>query len=379
MINHLSVITPNYPISGFVERGAFVANLVEEWITLGKAVDVIAPISYPTYFRSLLSFDKNKIDAPGNHVYEPKYLSLSDKRIFSLNLAKINSNCFVSAVLDIASKANKPDAYYGKFLMSGGLAVSRLSLKYKKPSFVDLGESYNLESMCQQDLELAKYTLKSLSGAIVVSERLEAEIINLGMDKSKVLYLPNGINNSRFKPLDKMECRKKLLLPEDKFISIFVGHFIERKGPLRVLKAMELTGLPIYGVFIGRGNLPPHNLILKAGSVPNDELPMWLNAADVFVLPTLAEGNCNAINEAMGCGLPVISSDIPDIKSQLSSQNAVLIDPLNIKALSDSLKDLYLNSDKRTSMSSESLKIVANNSLSFRAKNIIGFMEDMVS
>ena len=77
--------------------------------------------------------------------------------------------------------------------------------------------------------------------------------------------------------------------------------------------------------------------------MPNEYLPVWLNAADVFVLPTTAEGSCNAISEAIFCGLPVISSDIPEIREQVPTGKAILINPLDIQAMADAIREVKSN------------------------------------
>lgn len=58
-------------------------------------------------------------------------------------------------------------------------------------------------------------------------------------------------------PLDKRTAREKLGLPKEKFIVAFTGHFIERKGPMRVLAAIQQAGSNFGGVFLGQGPQVP--------------------------------------------------------------------------------------------------------------------------
>ena len=81
-----------------------------------------------------------------------------------------------------------------------------------------------------------------------------------------------------------------------------------------------------------------------------------MNAADVFVLPTLAEGCCNAILEAMACGLPIISSNLPFNWDILNDKNSILIDPNNINQIADAIQRLRDSPKLRSEMSEEALK-----------------------
>jgi glycosyltransferase involved in cell wall biosynthesis len=151
------------------------------------------------------------------------------------------------------------------------------------------------------------------------------------MDPNKVLMIPNAVDTTKFYPMDKNTVRERLGLPRDVMIVIFVGHFINRKGPDRLLKAMELLPSDYRCVFIGEGEIKLAGpRVLFCGRVPNDKLNEWLNAANVFCLPTLAEGSCNAIEEARAVGLPIVTSNIPDITDFNSSADYVLVDPMSV-------------------------------------------------
>jgi len=95
----------------------------------------------------------------------------------------------------------------------------------------------------------------------------------------------------------------------------------------------------------------------------------------VFVLPTLAEGCSNAIVEAMACGLPIISSDLPFNKDILDNQNSILVDPMNINKIALTIKELKENPQKRKEMSDFSIIKVKELSLGNRAYKILCFIQ----
>src|SRR5690606_29249014 len=80
---------------------------------------------------------------------------------------------------------------------------------------------------------------------------------------------------------------------------------------------------------------------------PNNALPSIINAFDIFVLPTLAEGHCNVIEEVKACCVPIISSQGTTVEQQLSGGQGVLVNPLSIDELSQAIQELMCNSSKR--------------------------------
>jgi teichuronic acid biosynthesis glycosyltransferase TuaC len=147
---------------------------------------------------------------------------------------------------------------------------------------------------------------------------------------------------------------------------------------LRVLNA--ITRLDnVKGVFIGKGEqVPEGSAVIFADKLNNDDIPKYLSACDVFVLPTLNEGSCNAIIEAMACGLPIVSSTIDSIKEQVPADCGLLVDPLDIDELEKVL--LRLKSDKEllTVLSGNSLKYALNFSNSKRVARIIELFKSLI-
>ena len=346
-LRNILYITPNYPIPEFPERGAFVDNLLREFLEAGVYSTVISPASIANKMRYYYA-KKHEITLAAERIYRPYFMSYSNLKIGPINTGEISRTSFVKACCR-PFQYGKIDVAIGKFLLSGGSAAVEISKKLGIPAFADIGESRSFLKLNNDERKASIETLSHLSGMYCVSSRLADELVILGADPSKIIIVPNTVDQSRFFPMDKYICRNHLGLdPRDKIV-IFVGHFVERKGPMRVLHAMKKLPSEYRVIFLGQGTQKPSGeRVIYAGSVPNSELPQWLNAADIFCLPTLAEGHCNAIEEAKACGLPVVSSNIKSVIEQLKNHTAITVDPQSIDDIGNAIFEFGANPRPRS-------------------------------
>jgi len=138
-----------------------------------------------------------------------------------------------------------------------------------------------------------------------------------------------GVDLARFRPMDKGEIRKKLGLPENAKVVFAVGRFVEKKGFEYLIGAMRL--LKTKGVVCAIGGFGPLEGEFKeaaekaglAGSVifpgklsNKEDVPFWINAADIFVVPSIVDSNGETETlgivaiEGIACGRPVIASAV---------------------------------------------------------------------
>jgi glycosyltransferase involved in cell wall biosynthesis len=117
--------------------------------------------------------------------------------------------------------------------------------------------------------------------------------------------------------------------------------------------------------------------VLFQGEVPHEDVPIWLSAADVFVLPTLNEGCSNAILEALFCGLPIVSSDLPFNHDILDDQVAVLVDPQDVQAITQAVFALVDSTERRLAMSQAALQRSKSFRLADRARNVLAFLQGL--
>jgi teichuronic acid biosynthesis glycosyltransferase TuaC len=218
-----------------------------------------------------------------------------------------------------------------------------------------------------------------MTGAIAVSGLLRRRLIEeLGLPPDNVAVFPNGVDLRKFRPLDRSAMRWKHSLPEDRFLVIYVGNFIEPKGVGRVAEAID--GLPnVSGVFVGSGPLTPKipNLAF-CGRVPHEQVPEMLSAADCFVLPSDVEGSSNATLEAMACGLPVVVSARPFNEDVCDKDCAWLVEPDDVNAIRKAILMLQGNPDLRRRLADSALLRAAHFDIQARARRILEWMEEKI-
>ena len=371
----------NYPNPADLYRNVFFQNLIFAIADKGIRCSVIAPVSYTHYRSKIRDIPKyvQHTTGQGNtvDVYYPRCVTYSSKKILGIyNTGRLSEHSFQRAAVRTAKKRiGEFDCVYGHFFLEGGLAAAVTGREFGKPSFIAFGEC-DFDSQVRHDYgDLVSKELEGLCGIVSVSTDNSNELKTMPVfDPFPVLLAPNGVDSTLFHPMDQKVCRKELNIPDDCFIAGFVGGFIERKGVSRVLEAVRRTE-GVYGAFAGKGDRPDGPKVVFCKALPHEQIPIFLNACDVFVLPTLSEGSCNAIIEALACGLPVVSSDLPFNDDILTEHNSIRIDPMDVQEISSAVRKLYEDGALRAELSRGALETAKNLMIEERAKRILAFME----
>ncbi|RXT03672.1 glycosyltransferase [Ammoniphilus sp. CFH 90114] len=382
-LEQICIISGSYP-TPTSPKYTFVDQLVSAWADLGIDCIVISPNSITkqiTKRSNVKPREWSKTTLKGNtiKIYSPNYLSYSSRNLLGYNTANLTIKSFKQSVFKEFRRLNlKPDIIYGHFIVSSGIAAAEIGSIYNIPSFFAYGES-SPEHLEKIGVQRISNMLKNINGVVSVSTENKKRLIERKIVSSeKVKVFPNAIDSKLFYKRDKQEMRRKFGYSESDFIVAFVGHFINRKGSLRVSRALDgLNG--IKSIFIGNGpDFPTCEGILHSGRVPHEKIPEMLSAADVFVLPTLNEGCCNAIVEAMACGLPIISSDKPFNDDVLTADNSIRVDPMNVEQIRNAIKLLKNDTSIRMKMSEASIIHAVNFKIEERAKRILNFMQEKI-
>lgn len=353
----------------------FVREYVAEFARQGVRCSVIAPqsltraLAHRRRLRPRQWTDAVEGTA-GIEVYQPAYVSLSG-HLNSLRLKNM-----AAAAKRAFRRIREPvDALYAHFWHMGVVASG---LPGGLPLFVACGES-RIEVQDDFGTKEIGHMLDRLTGVVYVGTKSLHESEKLGLQKDKpYIIAPNGYNEAQFATMERGQCRKELGWPEDDYVVTFVGTFNPRKGVLRLAEALRNLNDDTKACFIGAGELQPeYGHSLYTGKLAHTEIVKYLNASDVFVLPTYNEGCCNAIVEALACGLPVISSNQEFNDDILDDDCSIRIDPMDIEALSRAIAALR-DPAERTRLADGAKRKAAGLSLRKRVENITQFIQTQI-
>lgn len=178
--------------------------------------------------------------------------------------------------------------------------------------------------------------LKRLAAMVTLNAEMEAELRAYGLVHIPTRRIPNGVDLETYHPADMAErtvVRQRLGVDEDRVIAIYAGRLTAQKRVDLLLRAWAaLPGrrrLQSLLLILGHGPqaaelaglaraLGVSRTVRFLGAV--DDVAPFLPAADLFVLPSRAEGMSNALLEAMACGLPVVASDVGGTRDVLGHE-----------------------------------------------------------
>lgn len=171
-----------------------------------------------------------------------------------------------------------------------------------------------------------------------------------------VHHIPNGLDSSTFKPLNKVYARRLLNIPENKKVILFAADSInnQRKGFIYLKKAFkELSDTKdVLLCTIGKKTttISEDMDIIHLGVI-NDERLMSAayNAADVYVIPSLMDNLPNTVIESLMCGTPVIGFPVGGISEMITNEeNGLLTREISVTSLAEALNSFLTTPERFT-------------------------------
>jgi glycosyltransferase involved in cell wall biosynthesis len=194
--------------------------------------------------------------------------------------------------------------------------------------------------------------LKTADAVVAVSQDLRAKILEFGVHPEKVHVVPRGVDLGRFAPGDRAEARRRLGIPEEGDVILWVGRMVPVKGLDVLIRACGILrdrGAPARVYLVGDGPSRPalesqsragglSEIVSFVGSQPHDRLPDWYRAADLTVLPSRSEGIPNVLRESLACGTPFVASRVGGIPELAASDpDSRLVPPDDADALGEAI------------------------------------------
>jgi glycosyltransferase involved in cell wall biosynthesis len=339
-VKHVLVLSTLYPNPVKPRFGTFVAHSLEALAKRGDwRVTLINPIGVPPL---ALGLYRRLADLPelaeegGITIHRPRFTLIP--RIG----ARRNAAAIARAVLPLARRlhANSPfDLIDAQFFFPDGPAAAMIARAMGLPLSIKARGS-DITFWGTRDFARAQMlaAANAAKGLLAVSRDLARQMVAIGMDEAKITVHYTGLDRNRFRPLQHPRLRTQLSLmlgfavPDNAPLLACVGALIERKGQDIAIAALKhLPGARL--VLVGQGEDEGRLRALAArkgvadrvhfaGSIDHDLLPLILSAADVMVLPTLAEGLANAWVEALACGTPVVTTDVGSARELITCETA---------------------------------------------------------
>lgn len=239
------------------------------------------------------------------------------------------------------------DLIHCHFTYSSGYVGMKLKEKFQVPLLIT-AHGFDIYDLPFRDTfwqERIRVILEKADRIITVSQKNRDCMDKLKI-KTPVNLITNGFQPDLFFPLDTQKARNKLNLANDRKILVTVGNLIEIKGHKFLIEVIKNI-LPSYGnllcFIIGSGGLKKflknrikdlkleQNVILL-GEKDHAEINDWINCGDIFVLPSLNEGNPTVLFECLGCGKPFVGSRVGGVPEIIDDEKlGLLFAPGDIK------------------------------------------------
>ncbi|HNY76149.1 MAG TPA: glycosyltransferase [Bacteroidales bacterium] len=325
------IFTNLFPYFNDTQGGSFITNRLMIFKSLNIDFNVYAIIPDDTYFVKLLKkysgkkiFDNTKNNFELNGI-NYNYIKIHRNLLNVIKERTIREKIFLqysNHILKILYDQIKNQNYnliiaHGMYDPPAGLIAKIFSEKLNIPYIVNCqGSDINYKMQLSPELYIDVF--ENAAKVVFVSNAILEKAKDYGYSGNNAIVSPNGVDLDNFKLLDKNKIKIELGL-KNKVVG-FVGNLlpVKRADKLpeifyEINKQKEVDFL-----VVGDGPLKKEieqrckekNLnVLFTGKIPHDEIPKYMNAMDVMILPSRNEGFGAVVIEAQSCGVPVVGSD----------------------------------------------------------------------
>lgn len=318
--------------------------LAEEWKSFGLSVFIITRQKQIDYKKKELVNDIPIFRvSPVGDWHLNRWLMIAPSLLLLIKMRHNYDIIFVSGFRTLGIPAVIVSKIFSKKCILRAANNGELSGEYFNYGIQKMNLS-SIAAAIRVFLNVRKWILTKANYFVVISSKIEDELIKNQVSPDKIIEIFNGVDTSKFCPVapdKKLSLRSKLGIPKDKIIVTYTGMLVSWKGLpqlIQVWKKICVKHSNVYLIFIGEGRgIHSCELELKTfvkdnyleekvkftGNVINTY--EYLQSSDIFVFPSVDDGFSNSLIEALSCNLPVIvTSNAKDIIK--NGENGLIID-----------------------------------------------------
>ena len=375
-----------YPSIFNETSGIFVYEQLKALLKVGRVdIQVLSPVPLSPFPITQISEKWNLYSKvpresirDGIKVWHPRYIRLPGSKFHGPSGFTMHKS--IESLFKHLRKSYNPDIIHAFAATPDGYAGLMLARKYRIPFVCSLmGSDINVyPSYRPLSYTMTRKVLLESDRVIAVSNALKdkAETIVLAKQEIRVIYMGVDTENFVKNNVNRNEIRTNLDISPNEIVLLFVGGLLISKGVFELIESFAKLYKSFNNsrlILVGEG--PAKNKLLEriralgiqdfvyfVGRKPHDEIPEWLNACDIFVLPSYSEGLPNALVEAMACKCPVVATRVGGIPEVLKNkENGLLIKPQNVGDLTESLIYLISHREEAIEMGERAWKTVLEN------------------
>ncbi|MGH9529336.1 MAG: glycosyltransferase family 4 protein [Terriglobales bacterium] len=242
---------------------------------------------------------------------------------------------------------------------------------------------------------LIRWSARRADHIVTLSQASKNDIVShYRIDPEKISVIELAPRDE-FRAMNPEECREliqKRYGIREPFV-LYVGRINPRKNLLRLIEAFSILrrkGVSHKLVIVGKQDLLAaqvsqrvkdlslEDAVIFTGYADWDDVPVFYNAADLFVFPSICEGFGLPVVEAMACGVPVVTSYGSSLE-EVAGGAAVLADPLSVDSIASAIYGALSDQDLRTSLRDRGLRRVKDFNAARQAQQTIAVYHKLAS
>lgn len=261
-------------------------------------------------------------------------------------------------------------------------------------------EFHEMADSFRRHSRFARWIFSRMAG-VITTNRFKADMVHSGLDisRNRILHQPNAVDASAFEiNLGTLAARKSIHFdgrPHDfagETVILYTGHLFDWKGADVLFDVHRfLTGNEtVYFVggtrsdvekFKARSKREGAKNIVMVGERPHGEIPAWLRAADVCVLPhsgkfDIARFEASPVKlfEYMASGRPIVAADLPSIREIVDESMVWFFEPDSPKALVETIRKALLDREESERKAAKARMEAKRYTWTMRSKHIVDFI-----